>query len=244
MFLKGCGKMKICICDDELYIHDEIKELLKSFTSAETQFKITGFTSGEELVKSYSSNQKFDIIFIDVEMNEINGIQAAEKIREIDPKAIIIFVSNYPNYVFDVFKLEALHFIVKPIKPTEFENVFGRALNKYQLMNSSITLQNKNDRITIKIDDIIYIEGYNRHVTVHTKTEEFRVPGKITDVYEEIEPHGFVRVHQGFIVNMAYIKLFGKDDVIMSDDSKVMMSVRKRSNALEAYDNYIQRRKW
>lgn len=236
--------MNICVCDDEKIIHDEIERLLKMFLTNDAQFCITDLFSGEALMDYYSNNNKFDIIFLDIEMNQINGIKTAEKIRETDENAIIIFVSSYASYVFEAFRLEALHFIVKPIKQSEFENVFRRALNKYNTINSSISLRWLNERYSIIINDITYIEGYKRHITVHTINEEFEAIGKISEILNALEPHGFTRVHQGFIVNMNYIKRFDVSDVVLRDNTKVMISVRKRTEALKAYDVYLQKWKW
>lgn len=236
--------MRLCICDDDNCIHDEIKLLLQPFTTTETQFTITNLFSGEELIKYYSVRKRFDVIFLDVEMNQINGIKTAEKIRQTDPNAIIVFISSHENYVFEVFRLEALHFIRKPIDANEFAEVFQRAMNKYRSLNSSVTLKWQNERTVITINDILYVEGYKRHITVHTKDDEYESIGKITDMLEVLEPHGFIRIHQGFIVNMDYIKRFDSSDVVLKNDTKVMISVRKRTEALKAYDVYLRKWKW
>lgn len=236
--------MRICICDDDTLIHERVKELLKSYEETQGKFEFTDFFSGETLVEHYSKGDNFDVIFLDIEMKELNGIETAEKIRQITSNSIIIFVSSHPNYVFDAFRVEALHFLVKPIPDSEFKNVFDRALHKYNTINSTISLKWQNERYNIKIAEIKYIEGYKRHVTVYTKSESFEALGKITEILKELEPHGFVRTHQGFIVNMDFIKRFDSNDIILFDDSKIMLSVRMRRDALQKFDNYIKRKKW
>ena len=90
----------------------------------------------------------------------------------------------------------------------------------------------------------MYIEGYKRHITVHTTDGIFEALGKIPEVLKELSAHGFIRTHQGYIVNMAYIKRFEKNDVVLFNDTKVMISVRKRPEALSLFDNYLRHRKW
>ncbi len=177
-------------------------------------------------------------------MNRLNGIEAAEKIRIIDSRVIIIFISSYPNYVFDVFKVEALHFIVKPINTDEFNSVFERALHKYNTLNSSITLKWQGERFIINIDSIKYIEGYRRHITVYTADSEYESLGKIPEMLSRLSSYGFIQTHQGFLVNMNYIKSFEKSDIVLTDNTRIMLSVRKRANALQAFDRYIRERKW
>lgn len=236
--------MKICICDDNRTVHQEIRKFMFPFFSGSNSPSIADCYSGEEIISHYTASKTYDIVFLDVEMSEINGIKAAEEIRRYAPETIIIFVSSHRNYVFDAFRCEALHFIVKPIKSEEFNDVFNRALHKYRLLNDRFPVSWKHTRSNLRINDIIYIEGYRRRLTVHTTNEEYSHIGKISDAYEELKAHGFILIHQGFLVNMHYIKTFGSDEVVLLNGEKLMISVRKRAEALQMYDKYIQKWKW
>lgn len=235
--------MKICVCDDDTSIHPLLNSYLQDFTTDILNFKVTHYFCAEDLLNQIE-NIFFDIVFLDVELGAKNGIDVAEKIRIYNPKSIIIFISNYPHYVFDSFRVEALHFLVKPISQIEFTNVFNRALSKYSSTNSSIILKWQNERYIIKVDSIKYIEGYKRHITVFTQDGNFEAIGKISDLLEKLSPLGFIRIHQGFIVNMDYIKKFDTTDVVLFDGTKVMISVRKRAAALQTFDKYLKGKKW
>ena len=234
--------MKICICDDDNFSVSEIRSLLKPFRTESDAFDVSDFSCGEELIESYKNGRGFDIVFIDIEMKGMNGIEAAERIREIAPETIIIFVSGHPGYIFEAFRIEALHFLVKPIKKREFTDVFARAMKKYTSLNASVILKWESVRNKIAINKISYVEGYRRHLIVHTANGVYEAVGKISEIYELLKPHGFVRVHQGFIVNMNYIQSFTTNEVELTDGSKVAVSVRKKQEALKAYDIFI--RKW
>lgn len=234
--------MKICICDNDSFTNREIRSLLENFAESEEGFDVSDFSCGEDLIEYYNSGNGFDIVFLDIEMKGMNGIEAAENIKCIAPETIIIFVSSHPNYVFDAFRIEALHFLVKPIKEKEFNEVFTRAMKKYTAVNASVVLKWESTRNKIRISNISYVEGYRRHLSVHTANGVFEAVGKIPEIYEALRPHGFVRVHQGFIVNMNYIKNFNTNEVELTDGSKVAVSVRKKQEALKAYDIFI--RKW
>ncbi len=236
--------MKILICDDEKIIHDEIQKNLSAFSNDIADTAITNCYSGEEAMTLIDSSDVFDIVFLDIEMGATNGIEVAEKIRETQPDTIIIFVSSHKNYVFDAFRCEALHYIVKPIERTEFEDVFNRTLHKYRLLNNFFPVKWNHSRSNLKIDDILYIEGFKRRLIVHTEDKTYEHIGKLSDAYEELCPHGFVYVHQGFIVNMHYIRSFYADKVELQNGQTVMVSVRKRADALKTYDKYLQKWKW
>lgn len=235
--------LNICICDDDKLIHESLKtSCYKTYNNA--QLEINSIYSAEELIHFYEQGNRFDIIFLDIEMATITGIEAAEKIREYSPEAIIIFISSHPNYVFEAFKVEPLHFLVKPFSEQEFNDVFKRALNKYRSLNSTITLKWQNERYVIKINTIKYIEGYKRHITVYTQNEKYEALGKIQDMQKILSSFNFIRTHQGFLVNMDYIHRFTQTDVILSDGTKVMISVRKRAEALRMFDEFLKRKKW
>ena len=236
--------MKICICDDDKNIHNILKSYLQNYEPKNVSFEVKDFYSAEALLNDYKNNNVFDLIFLDIKMDKTNGIEAAEKIRLINKKSIIIFISNFQHYVFESFKAEPLHFIVKPITDEEFKKVFIRALNKYRNQNSTITLKWQSERYVIKIDTIKYIEGYKRHIAVYTNDGEYEAIGKIPDMLNLLSPFDFIQTHQGFIVNMDYIQRFEKTDIVLFDNTRVMLSVRKRTEALRTFDTYLKQRKW
>ena len=137
-----------------------------------------------------------------------------------------------------------LYFLVKPISEEDFTQVLQRAINKYRNLHSSIILKWQSERYVIKIDSIKYIEGYKRHIAVFTNNGEYEAIGKIPELLELLSPYDFIQTHQGFIVNMDYIQRFDKSDVVLFDDTRVMLSVRRRTEALRAFDTYLKQRKW
>ena len=236
--------MTICICDDDIVFHGEIKRFLQPYFGESNAPEIRDCYSGEELVSCATSSDSFDIVFLDIEMGNVNGIEAAEEIRKYAPDTIIIFVSSHRNYVFDAFRCEALHYILKPITQAEFDGVFMRALNKYNLSRKTFPVSWNHTRANPRISDITFIESYKRRLLVHTVNATYQHIAKITDAYDQLKTHGFVLVHQSFIVNMHYIQSFSSDEIILHDGQSVMVSVRKRAEALEIYDKYIQKWKW
>lgn len=236
--------MNICICDDDCLIHDQIKLYINQFFSVTSEFDFIDLFSAESLFSDSINFNNFDMLFLDIKMSELSGIKAAEIIRKTNTKLIIIFVSAFPNYVFDAFKVEALHYIVKPILKEDFVNIFNRALYKYNVQNSTLNLKWQNERYVLKIDTIKYVEGYKRHITVYTNTGNYEALGKIPEILKILEPHGFIRTHQGFIVNMNYIKRFDSTDIVLFDGTKVLVSVRKRAKALQSFDLFIKNRRW
>ena len=160
------------------------------------------------------------------------------------PDIIIIFVSSHRECVFDTFRCEALHFIVKPIDKDDFNEAFRRAVHKYNSANCFLPLKWQHERANVSIQDILYVESYRGHLIIHTVKEPFEVVGNLKDIFTFLEPHGFMRIHHGYIVNMQHIRRFNSDSILLVNGENVQMSIRKRNEALSTYDSFLQKWKW
>lgn len=232
--------MKIAVCDDSFQYRQIIINNLKEITLM-PNFSCAEFSSSEDLLYSYNNGEKFDIIFLDVEMGEIDGVEAGIKIREYDSKAIIIFISNHPQYAIPAYDCEAFYFIVKPIVPTKFKKVINKVMEKYKLLHQYYIIKNKGQVKKIAINDIYYIEIYRKHLIFHTGTGKYETIGKISEVLTNLSAYGFCQIHQGYLVNMSKIKDFDDFDIILDNNEKVMVSVRKRAEVLKIYAKFLER---
>lgn len=233
--------MKIAICDDEMCVRKQQRAYIKEYDEKQS-FVIEEFSSGEELIQSLK-NKHFDIIFLDIEMDKINGIDTAKLIRIENYKTIIIFVSSHKEYVFDSFDCEAFNFIVKPIIQEKFNNIFTKAIEKYKFLNKAITIHWKGTVIELPIEKIKYFESYKRHIIFHTYDGEFQMFANLSDVLNELSMYGFIQAHQGYVVNMNLIRRFIGSDIILVDGTKVPMSCRKKNDVMTKYAKYVERYK-
>lgn len=242
--VKGVSAVRICICDDDAGIHPVVRELLQKSSVIPNKNTVTSFYTGEELVNHYASGQTFDLIFLDVEMPGLSGMDAARKIRETDESVIIVFISCYRDYVFGTFPLSAFHYIVKPICPEEFEDVYQRSVQKYQNLHATIYLKWMYDRHEIPIHKILYVEGVHRHVVFHTLDGIYEGVGKLSEYTDTLSSNGFIQVHHSYIVNLDCIKSIVKDKIILKNGENIWISARKRMETLKTFDHYIGKGKW
>ncbi len=239
--------MKTAVIDDDIFIYNQVKELIASFFVSEERMQANEplyFADGIEFLEYMEKGEKADIIFLDIEMAQSNGIDIAKRCREIMPDIIIIFVSSHRECVFDTFRCEALHFIVKPIDKDDFNEAFRRAVHKYNSANCFLPLKWQHERANVSIQDILYVESYRGHLIIHTLKEPFEVVGNLKDIFTFLEPHGFMRIHHGYIVNMQHIRRFNSDSILLVNGENVQMSIRKRNEALITYDSFLQKWKW
>ena len=135
--------MRIAICDDCMQFRENIFKLISSNLKSPNNILFAQFSSAEEILKAYESGKRYDLIFLDVEMGMVNGIDAGIKIRQYDAKAIIIFVSSYPKYAISAYDCEAFYFVVKPIDSDKVKQVLTKAIEKHTLLHQYYIIKNK-----------------------------------------------------------------------------------------------------
>ncbi len=230
--------MNIAICDDSREYLEKIERLLKPYEKANS-LKITSFTSGEELLASIKNKRAYDIIFLDIEMSQISGIEVARHIRETESNSIIIFITSHISYVSDTFRLSAFQFLLKPIDENEFRLDFERALQEYKSRHKQYIVRWRDVYCVLEYGEIFYIEAYNRHLFIHTETEGYECVGKLTEDCEKLKPYNFVRCHQGYLVNMNKIKRINKAFIKLKNDEEIPVSRGCRAGVMEAFNLYL-----
>lgn len=233
--------MRIAICDDMPECRAQVREHLNRYTAAECFSSVTEFASADDLLAAYEQGSRFDLIFLDVEMAQTNGIDAGMRIKELDKQVILIFVSAHPQYAVFSYDCDALYYIVKPIDGEKFDRVLGKAIEKYKLLHQEYVLKNRGEIQRLAVSDILYVEICRKHLLFHTVSGVYETVGKLSEALEGLYPFGFCQVHQGYVVNMNHIKSFAPNDVVLSDGTRVMVSVRKKAEVLRQYANFLER---
>lgn len=241
MFYKDRGiKMNIAVCDDDIKCIDKILQLLQPYKETE-ELSINTYLSGEEFLAKIDEAVQQDIIFLDIEMLEITGIEVAYRLRKKDSKAIIIFITNDLSYVLDAFRLGAFQFLVKPIDEKIFYYDFERAIQTYKNTHKFYQIRWRNtNHIIVEYEDIYYIEGFNRHLYIYTGSEKgYECVGKLQEEEKKLKSYNFVRCHQGYLVNLSKIREINKSDIVLKNNTKIPVSRRYRLELLQAFNLFL-----
>lgn len=234
--------MRVAICDDDLGQVKMLVAYLEQYRARYPEMRLSTYSSGEALMKAFHHGAQFDILFLDIVLGGMNGIQVAEEIRQKDPDTILLFISNYTDFVFNVFVYNAFQYLVKPITHGRFEEEFERAVKTYQLKHAQYLIKWEHTVTSLEIGNILFIEGYHRHIMVHsTHGDTYQAVGKLRDEERRLIPYGFVRSHQGFLINMHFIREIGNKFVYLKNGERVDLSARKRTAVLEQYHQFIAR---
>ena len=201
--------MLICICDDE-------KKLRKSLrTTVETELQLSGISyeineseSGEDLLGSLGSSEP-DILFLDIEMPGLSGMETARKLREKCTRTVIIFVTAYPDYVFQGYEVRAFHYILKPYREEKIREVLRMALDETErLADRYFLIEQKNRSLKIPLKNILYFKSDRKKISavMINGTEEFY--GKLSDIENDLPDH-FIRIHNRYLANLMQITDLG-----------------------------------
>lgn len=231
--------MRIAICDDEKQIRSNIIDLIKPHFSNNNDREIYEFYCGEELLNDYNSGKRFDILFLDVEMQEKNGIETAKEIRKTDDNIIIIFITSHIDYVFDTFRVNAFQFLKKPIDKEIFDNDFERALNYYKKNHFKYEIRYKNEINIVDIKDIAFIEVFNHSVYIHCNLIKYQKFGKLKDEITSLEQFGFVQCHKSILVNMSHIKNVGENTLTLKNNTSLIISKNYKKVLIETFNKYL-----
>lgn len=230
----------IAICEDE---KAEQVKLLRSLedTKLFSKTKVDFFDNGQLLVDKYKSKVKYDFVFLDVDMPSMNGIETGKIINSIDPDAIIIFVTSYPQFAIDAFDCNAFNYLLKTCSKDKFDAVIFKAFEKYKTYHQVYPITTKEGKYKLKVSDIYYIECCKKHIYFHMNNHYYVTNQTLGEVYNALAPFGFCQVHQGYLVNLEKVVAVYGNDIILDNQQKVMISVRKHTEVVKAYSEYLER---
>lgn len=233
--------IKIAICDDEdssiSTLSDYIDKIKKH------NVNIYEFKSGEELAHEYeNSNEGYDIIFLDMEMDQMNGIETANKIREKDRNTIIIFVTSHKKYMERSFECRPFRFLVKPVDFMKFRDAFVKACESIDLEHPYLVFQDGRNIIKLLYDDIIYFENRSHWVYIYTFDGEYKTYMTFSELLKQLDMSRFVVTHKSYIMNLNYFKELCGNDIRLRDDSVIPLSRNYKSEVKLKILNFNQRK--
>lgn len=230
--------INIAICDDDVAMTATIEEMLYK-TAKEQDIKIncSVFFDGSTLVENIQQGTYYDLIYLDIEMHRVNGISAAEFIRDMEIPALIVYVSSYEKYLKELFNTEPFRFLSKPINRNEFRYVFMDAYKRIRQKSEYFSFTYNKEFIKIPLGRIYYFESYNRVIYIHDAGKnigfdeiKYRFYGKMNDVERQLADSNvrFIRIHQSYLVNFDYIRSMNFTNVTMSDGTVLQISEDKQ----------------
>lgn len=232
--------MRIAICDDEKSMVQILEEKVKKLLPNAVTEK---YLSGDELV---ASGCKPDILFLDIQMPGLGGMETAELLRRDNEDMVLIFVTAVEEYVFQAFDVGAFHYLVKPFSDEKFEEVVKRAVTAAGKCAENGTdekymmIQSAGSHIKVFLRDIVYAEVYNRKVIIHTRNADIEYYGKLQDL-SDMAGEDFFRTHRAYLVHFKYVERYDANCVTM-ENGTVLIAKKNYPEFVKQYLKYNRRR--
>lgn len=209
---------KVAICDDNEVVCIEIeRNIIEFFATENIQYEIDVFYSGEELITSLKEEEKYDLIFLDIELEAVNGIMVGRFIREelMDDNTQISFISAQTSYALELFQVRPIHFLVKPVAKSQVHKVLEKTLQLQGRQTKYLCYKSDRTEKKVPYRDILYFSSEGKKIYIHMKQGEDCFYDKLCNL--TIPATDFIRIHKSYIINQQYVIQFKFDRVLLSN---------------------------
>lgn len=209
--------LRIAICDDETDARDALRFQLEKILIEDAEQIVYEFSSGTNAASWLANHPgEIDLLFLDVEMKGLNGMETAEKIRTFDEQIIIVFVTGYADYVFDGYHVGALDYLIKPASEEKLRQLIGRVRARAaQEESRTFTLKNMDGTWRFRLCDILCFYSDRRKVTLVTAKGEYSFYARLDEIGEQLSPE-FVRIHQRYLINPSHVEHLDSESVTIN----------------------------
>lgn len=229
---------QICIVDDEDNSLNQLKEiLLKFFKEKSLSIDIFCFDNPINFLDNFVSN-KYDLIFLDISMPQINGIDVGKKIREKDISTTIVFTTSLIQYALSGYEVNAFDYLLKPINYSSLALTLQRWLKLQNNNDNSITIKYKNSFIKLDIISILYIEVIDHKLIIHTKNEDYALRDSLDNYIEKLKNYNFSLCNRCYLVNLRYVTKID-DGIAYLGKIGLVISRAKKKAFIEQLNNYL-----
>lgn len=209
---------RIAICEDDDLQRQNLKNhISKTLSEISSELKIYTFNSGEELLKSDLEN--IDIYFLDIQMDELTGMDVAKIIRSTNDNCEIIFITSHIDYIQEGYKVRAYRYLLKPICYEDLkDNLLSCITDIIKRKDNFLVIENKGLIENIVINDITYIEVIKSDIIIHTKNKSYNTKSRMKILEKDLLIHDFFRCHKSYLINMKHIQFIKKDIVTINNE--------------------------
>lgn len=227
--------IKIAICDDDIGLCNQLENIIMQSKPLldDTDVAIDIYYSGSSFIKKIKSSIDYDLLFLDIELDETNGIMISEHIRSNlkNDTCQIVFISSKTSYALKLFEYHPLNFLTKPFEDMKVIHSINKTIKLLKTNQDYYTYKNNQTMNKIAIHDILYLEAQNRQVKIVLKNgENILYYDSFSNAMKQVSNHNFYQIHKSYIINYRYVKIFKYDQVKMMNDEIIPISQSYRKS--------------
>lgn len=231
-------KFKVIICDDEPIFCAGLEKLVKEyFEDNNINFTIKKCLSGAECIENI---EDCNLLFLDIEMPKMDGIEVKERITQINKKIAIVYVTNYTGRMIEAFSPQVFSFIKKPAEKEQIFHVLSTVIQdrKNRHLVEILTLQNQLKYLFI--DQILYIKAEHQYTNIVTNTENYIVRKCMHEWHQELARYDFCQIHKSILVNLGFVEKIDTA-VTLENGEMLQIAIRRMSETKKVYSQYVKR---
>lgn len=230
---------KIAICDDQQSELNELSTLVELW-SAHTKNKvnIVTFPSAESFLFDYAEHKDYDLLLLDVEMKEMTGIDLAKQIRKENKRVEIVFITSHFEFAGEGYEVDALHYLIKPIKQEKLFSVLNKAVEKLAVEPLSVVITCEGETVKLFEDEVLYVESFLHYISIYTAEQEYKIKKNLSAFAEEVSDC-FYRVHRSYLVNLRAVVRISRTNVTLKGNVELPLARGKYDEINEAYIRYM-----
>ena len=230
--------MKIVVCDDNLNIISEIKEMLNEYSAIKNvPLEISAFDNGNAVV---DSNENYNIAILDVEMPDMNGIALGEKLRKRNKQIVLIYLTAHSQYLDSALNLNAARFFEKPIDKDRFFSGMDNALERIDNTTINFFIRDDKTQVRVTAESIIYIEISHRKTKVVTEDKTYFTTHTLDYFKDRLVSSIFAQPHKSYIINFNFITAYERGEIVLDSQYKIPVSRSKQTEFHKSFVRFME----
>ena len=230
--------MRLAYCDDEEIQLEYMQRLAEQWAEqAGVSLTYYAYKSAEELLFENAEGYPFDLLILDIDMQGMDGMALARKIRERDAKIPILFLTNKREYVFEGYEVQALRYLLKPMSEEKLFPLLNEVYMAAREEVQSLIVSTEGEHCKIAVSDILYLEADGHYVRIHTVKRDYVVKKAFTEL-AEVLADGFVATHRSYLVHLLSVERVQRTECVLSDGSSIPVSRNSYKAVNEAFIKY------
>lgn len=230
----------IAVCDDdEIILACISKEIQLAFQCYKQDITIDQYRSSEKLLFHITSGHHYDVLFLDVDMPSLSGIEMGKQLRAQADNCIIVFISSYERFVFDALQVSPFRYIRKSKFIEEVKEAVKALVHEFKFQDRLVTIHSQNSHLVLKPQNIIYVECNNKMLKIVLNDHSVFIRYQLSKLQQILIDFGFIRIHKGYLVNYRYISSVEGTDIVLESGSKLPVSKYRMKGVIDELGRLI-----
>ncbi len=231
--------LHLAVCDDRTEDRARLCRLLEEYGQHNhLELTVDQWTTGEDFLHAFAPGQ-YQVLFLDIYMGQINGVETARAIREQDEDCAIVFVTTSTEHALEGFGVNALHYLLKPVTADQLKMVFQRLSRFCEEEPAYLTVKSQRIQVRCKIKNILYVEVYDKLCLIHTKADTIQTYMPLDEVARQLPEKLFLRCHRSYLVNMSHVSRLEEGTFLISDGHSVPIRQGDKLALKQRYLDYV-----